>query len=215
MPSFDPQKAYAEQEEVFFDDGREIELLHFIYNLPEIDEIRGSPEKVLEAIDRFGRTKKYLMNVGEDKGKIVTDLIREVKPKTMVWHFTILYMANQKHGLTLSVTGRTRRLRRLLRHPLRRRPPHRQRSHRTLPHPRTQPRIRRRHPRPRRPRRPLLRRTGRNRLLRRLPRAPPLHRPTRQHRPPLPRPLQARLHDGPQTLRGAEDDWRGECVGGG
>jgi len=84
MPEFDQQKAYAEQEDVFFDDGREIELLHFIYDKPDIDEIRGSPEKVLAAIDDFGRSRKYLMNVGEDKGRIVCELIAEVKPQTMV-----------------------------------------------------------------------------------------------------------------------------------
>lgn len=85
MPEFDNQKAYAEQEQdVFFDDGREIELLHFIYSKPNINEIRGSPEKVLAAVDEYARTKKYLMNVGEDKGRIVTDLIAEVKPETMV-----------------------------------------------------------------------------------------------------------------------------------
>jgi len=84
MPEFDQKKAYAEQEDVFFDDGREVELLHFVYSQPNIDEIRGSPEKVLAAIDDFGRTKKYLMNVGEDKGRIVCDLIAEVKPQTMV-----------------------------------------------------------------------------------------------------------------------------------
>lgn len=39
---------------------------------------------MLGAIDEFARTQKYLMNVGEDKGKIVTDLIAEVKPQTMV-----------------------------------------------------------------------------------------------------------------------------------
>lgn len=84
MAQFDQKKAYAEQEDVFFDDGREVELLHFIYGRPDIDEIRGSPAKVLQAIDEFGRTKKYLMNVGEDKGKIVTDLIAEVQPQIMV-----------------------------------------------------------------------------------------------------------------------------------
>lgn len=67
-----------------FDDGREIELLHFIYGKPDIEQIRNNPLKVLAAIDEFARTKKYLMNVGEDKGKIVTDLIAEVKPKVMV-----------------------------------------------------------------------------------------------------------------------------------
>lgn len=84
MPEFDESKAYAQQEDVFFDDGREVELLHFVYSRPNLDEIRGNPAKVLEAIDDFGRKKKYLMNVGEDKGKIVTDLIAEVKPKAMV-----------------------------------------------------------------------------------------------------------------------------------
>nr|DBA07240.1 TPA_exp: O-Methyl transferase [Ascochyta fabae] len=86
MGSFDQSKAYAAQEEegAFFDDGREIELLHFVYSHPNIDKIRGSPENVLAAIDEYGRTKKYLMNVGEDKGRIVTDLIADVKPKTMV-----------------------------------------------------------------------------------------------------------------------------------
>ncbi|KAF2832052.1 S-adenosyl-L-methionine-dependent methyltransferase [Ophiobolus disseminans] len=86
MGSFDQSKAYAAQEEegTFFDDGREIELLHFVYGHKDIEQIRGSPEKVLAAIDEYGRTKKYLMNVGELKGRIVTDLIAEVKPKTMV-----------------------------------------------------------------------------------------------------------------------------------
>lgn len=67
-----------------FDDGREIELLHFVYAKPDLDEIRGSPKKVLEAIDEFARTKKYLMNVGESKGKIVANLITEVRPQVMV-----------------------------------------------------------------------------------------------------------------------------------
>jgi catechol O-methyltransferase len=83
MAHFDDKKAYAQQEDTFFDDGREIELLHYVYNRPDIDELRGSPEKILSVIDEYARTKKYLMNVGEDKGKIVTDLIKEVKPSTM------------------------------------------------------------------------------------------------------------------------------------
>ncbi|KAL9596641.1 MAG: hypothetical protein Q9219_005678 [cf. Caloplaca sp. 3 TL-2023] len=84
---FDEKKAYVRQEEkgkAFFDDGREIELLHFVHGHPSINDIRGSPANVLKAIDEFGRTKKYLMNVGDDKGKIVVDLISEVKPKVMV-----------------------------------------------------------------------------------------------------------------------------------
>jgi catechol O-methyltransferase len=46
--------------------------------------VRGSPSAVLKAIDEFGRTKKYLMNVGEDKGRIVTDLIQESRPEIML-----------------------------------------------------------------------------------------------------------------------------------
>ena len=85
MPSFDKSKAYAAQEEdTFFDDGREIELLHYIYNREDIESIRGNPSRVLAAIDEYARTKKYLMNVGEDKGRIVTDVIKEVQPKVMV-----------------------------------------------------------------------------------------------------------------------------------
>lgn len=85
MSNFDESKAYvAQEEDTFFDDGREIELLHFIYNKPDIDAIRGSPQRVLAAIDEFARTKKYLMNVGEDKGRIVTDVIKEVRSKVMV-----------------------------------------------------------------------------------------------------------------------------------
>ncbi|KUJ21543.1 S-adenosyl-L-methionine-dependent methyltransferase [Mollisia scopiformis] len=81
MPSFDESKAYANQEETFFDDGREEELVKFITSKPEL---RGSPRAVLKGIDEYARTKKYLMNVGEDKGRIVVDIIRERKPKVMV-----------------------------------------------------------------------------------------------------------------------------------
>lgn len=114
MAPFDKTKAYAEKEEVFFDDGREVELLHFVYGRPDIDDIRGSPARVLAAIDEFARTR-YLMNVGEDKGRIVTDLIAEVKPKIMV--------SRRKRSRCCKSdrpTGRARRLRRLLLHPLRR-----------------------------------------------------------------------------------------------
>lgn len=58
--------------------------MHFIYNHPKISEIRGNPQKLLDAIDEYGKTKKYLMNVGEYKSKIVADLIKDVKPQVMV-----------------------------------------------------------------------------------------------------------------------------------
>ena len=55
-----------------------------MYGQTNLDEIRGSPQHVLATIDEFARTQKYLMNVGEDKGKIVTDIITKIKPQTMV-----------------------------------------------------------------------------------------------------------------------------------
>jgi len=69
-----------------FDDGREIELLHYVYGLPadRLAKVRNNPDGVLDAIDEYGRKKKYLMNVGAAKGKIVRDLVAEVKPATMV-----------------------------------------------------------------------------------------------------------------------------------
>lgn len=67
-----------------FDDGREIELLHFVYGHESLKEIRGSPQGVLKIIDEYGRSQRYLMNVGDDKGKIVANLIAEHKPQVMV-----------------------------------------------------------------------------------------------------------------------------------
>ncbi|PHH88513.1 hypothetical protein CDD83_7435 [Cordyceps sp. RAO-2017] len=85
MANFDQTKAYAPQEaDVFHDDGREIGLLHFVYSRPDIDQLRGSPAKVLAAIDDYARTKRYLMNVGQDKGAIVSRLIASARPRLVV-----------------------------------------------------------------------------------------------------------------------------------
>lgn len=76
--------AYQEQGETYYDDGREIELLHFVYSHPKLASMRGNPQAVLDAIDEFGRTKKYLMNIGEYKSKTVVDRIRQHRPETFV-----------------------------------------------------------------------------------------------------------------------------------
>jgi len=81
---FDPSKKYQTQHEIYFNDGREIELLHFVYNHADLENMRGNPAKVLAAVDEYARTKKYLMNVGEDKGRIVVEWIKKVKPQIMV-----------------------------------------------------------------------------------------------------------------------------------
>lgn len=81
---FDHAKAYAQQEDIYYDDGREEKLLEYVVSLPNIEEIKGSPSAVLAAIDEFGRNEKYLMNVGESKGRIITDTIAQQKPELMV-----------------------------------------------------------------------------------------------------------------------------------
>ncbi|GAD91881.1 catechol O-methyltransferase [Paecilomyces variotii No. 5] len=86
-PAFDESKAYIPhppEGQPWFDDGREIQLLHFVYNQPNLEQIRGYPRKVLDVIDEFAKSQQYLMNVGHAKGKIVTDLIEEVRPATMI-----------------------------------------------------------------------------------------------------------------------------------
>ncbi|KAK8133363.1 hypothetical protein PG984_005375 [Apiospora sp. TS-2023a] len=77
-------QAYQTQEDVYFDDGREIALLHFMYSHPKLEELRGNPQKVLDAIDEYGRTQKYLMNIGEYKSKTVVELIQKEKPQVML-----------------------------------------------------------------------------------------------------------------------------------
>ncbi|KOC18846.1 O-methyltransferase [Aspergillus flavus AF70] len=63
--------------------GQETKLLHFIYGQPHLDEIRGHSQKVLDLMNRF-EERYYMMTVGAPKGRIVTDLIDEIKPKTMI-----------------------------------------------------------------------------------------------------------------------------------
>ncbi|KAI0517242.1 S-adenosyl-L-methionine-dependent methyltransferase [Xylaria bambusicola] len=76
--------AYQPQEDVYFDDGREHELLQFVLNHPKVEQLKRNPQKVLDVIDEFGRTKKYLMNIGEYKSKTVVELIKDRKPQVMV-----------------------------------------------------------------------------------------------------------------------------------
>jgi len=44
----------------------------------------NDPESVVAAIDEFGRTKQFLMNVGDSKGKHLDDVVIEKKPKFAV-----------------------------------------------------------------------------------------------------------------------------------
>ncbi|KAI1779823.1 S-adenosyl-L-methionine-dependent methyltransferase [Hypoxylon cercidicola] len=77
-------EAYKPQEAIYFNDGREVELLHFIYGHSRLDEMRGNPQRVLDAIDEYGRTQRYLMNIGEYKSKTIINLIKKENPRVMV-----------------------------------------------------------------------------------------------------------------------------------
>ncbi|OJJ39942.1 hypothetical protein ASPWEDRAFT_37814 [Aspergillus wentii DTO 134E9] len=46
--------------------------------------MKNSPARVLAAIDQYGREKAFLMNVGHEKGRIVTDIIAQRKPSIMI-----------------------------------------------------------------------------------------------------------------------------------
>lgn len=67
-----------------FGDGREVALLEYVYGRPDLDQLRGNPAKVLEAIDAFARSETGLINVGEEKGAVVCDLIAQRKPSIMI-----------------------------------------------------------------------------------------------------------------------------------
>ncbi|KAK4099250.1 S-adenosyl-L-methionine-dependent methyltransferase [Parathielavia hyrcaniae] len=68
----------------FFGDGREAALLDYVYNHPELDQMRGNPAKVCEAIDAFARSHTGLINIGQLKGAIVTELIAKHRPAVML-----------------------------------------------------------------------------------------------------------------------------------
>ncbi|KAH8658288.1 S-adenosyl-L-methionine-dependent methyltransferase [Xylariales sp. PMI_506] len=65
-------------------DGREEELLKFIYAHPSLPEMRNNPRRVCEAIDEFSAQHDFLISISSDKGLKVVDLIAKVKPKTFV-----------------------------------------------------------------------------------------------------------------------------------
>jgi catechol O-methyltransferase len=70
-------------------DGREEALLKHLKSLPSLstDEtsklsLQDRSQRVLDAIHEFGKGEnRYLMSVGETKGKQVEALIKEKKPK--------------------------------------------------------------------------------------------------------------------------------------
>ncbi|KAJ5692533.1 hypothetical protein N7462_001956 [Penicillium macrosclerotiorum] len=65
-------------------DGREVDLLHYIYGRPDLKQMRGNPRRVLAAIDDYHHNCNKLINVGAVKGKSIVHLIAEHKPSVMI-----------------------------------------------------------------------------------------------------------------------------------
>ncbi|KAK3956612.1 S-adenosyl-L-methionine-dependent methyltransferase [Pseudoneurospora amorphoporcata] len=86
ISDFDRSRIYLswEVDGKFHSDGREVALLEYIYNRPDIDQLRGNPQRVLQAIDDFARSVTGLINIGETKGAVVTKLIANHKPDTIL-----------------------------------------------------------------------------------------------------------------------------------
>ncbi|KAK4239003.1 S-adenosyl-L-methionine-dependent methyltransferase [Achaetomium macrosporum] len=85
-PAFDSSRAYKawEVNGKFFGDGRKVALLEYVYSHPELEQMRGDPKRICQAIDAFGRTQTGLINIGESKGAVVCDLIAQCRPSTML-----------------------------------------------------------------------------------------------------------------------------------
>ncbi|KAL9087741.1 MAG: hypothetical protein Q9165_006508 [Trypethelium subeluteriae] len=84
--AFDRTSKYVAKEpgKGFFNDGREQDLLKYVLAHPSLPDMRGSPEAVIAAIDEYGRTTKFLMNIGSHKGDIVTEVITTCRPEIVV-----------------------------------------------------------------------------------------------------------------------------------
>lgn len=62
------------------DDGREAECLAHVRAHAE----RGNPQSVLREIDRFARTSKWMMNVGDVKGEILKSSLLRANPQLVL-----------------------------------------------------------------------------------------------------------------------------------
>lgn len=65
-------------------DGRETRVLEFLTSHPSFPELRGNPPKILAAMDTFAATQDFLISVGPDKERILTEIIHKEKPRVLV-----------------------------------------------------------------------------------------------------------------------------------
>ncbi|KAL5342852.1 S-adenosyl-L-methionine-dependent methyltransferase [Aspergillus crustosus] len=74
----DPRRPGRSREE-----GRELKLLNFIKTHPDLAAIKGHPQKIIDLIDEFSQSYHF-MTVGPEKGSIITEIIAERNPSTMI-----------------------------------------------------------------------------------------------------------------------------------
>ncbi|KAH8821790.1 S-adenosyl-L-methionine-dependent methyltransferase [Xylogone sp. PMI_703] len=65
-------------------DGREEELRSFILSHPDIELIKDNPAKLLSAMDEFSAKHDFLISVGRHKTQILSGLVANEKPNTVV-----------------------------------------------------------------------------------------------------------------------------------
>ncbi|KAJ3382128.1 hypothetical protein HDU84_004602 [Entophlyctis sp. JEL0112] len=79
-----PSLAKAIETGIESHDGREEALLKFILAHPDISNIRNNPTKLLQAIDEFSCTHDFLISIGAQKARILSDLIEKQKPAVVI-----------------------------------------------------------------------------------------------------------------------------------
>ncbi|OJK03488.1 hypothetical protein ASPACDRAFT_111280 [Aspergillus aculeatus ATCC 16872] len=91
-------------------DGREVDLLHYIYAHPDLPTLRNNPTAILAAIDAYSHTHNPLMNIGAAKGAYIRDLIVAHKPQVMIELGGYVGYSAILFGATLRAAGGTRYL---------------------------------------------------------------------------------------------------------
>lgn len=66
------------------DDGREERLLEFIHKHPSIEQIKGHPGAVANAIDEFAQTQDFLMTIGPLKRRTLKEVMAQMHPKPKI-----------------------------------------------------------------------------------------------------------------------------------
>lgn len=59
-------------------------MIEYIYSHPELESMRGNPDKILAAMDDFSSQQDLLISVGHEKAKILRELVASQKPQVGV-----------------------------------------------------------------------------------------------------------------------------------